>query len=127
MCTAPPPRDTPAIRSGLPCHPLRPGLHDLPGERRTLRNHCQCGRELRVLTTTYTGSTKGQARDAFRDLGAEVRVSYDTSTTRLHAKAWLVSRRLGPEDTWILRPSSSFLLQFRSSGSTPTMPSQEFR
>jgi len=27
----------------------------------TLRSHCQSGRELRVLTTTYTGSTEGRA------------------------------------------------------------------
>src|SRR5579859_410408 len=58
-----------------------------------LRAHCQSGRALRVLTTTYTGSTEPRALDALRELGADVRVSYDTSTTRLHAKAWLFHRR----------------------------------
>lgn len=67
----------------------------------TLRQHCQSGRELRVLTTTYTGSTEGRALDALLELGAEVRVSYDTSTTRLHAKAWLFHRRSGFSTAYI--------------------------
>jgi superfamily II DNA or RNA helicase/HKD family nuclease len=61
----------------------------------TLRSHCLSGRSLRVLTTTYTGSTEGRALDALADLGADIRVSYDMSTTRLHAKAWLFHRRSG--------------------------------
>lgn len=60
-----------------------------------LRRHCQGGRALRVLTTTYTGSTEGRALRALVDLGAEVRVSYETSSTRLHAKAWLFHRESG--------------------------------
>jgi superfamily II DNA or RNA helicase/HKD family nuclease len=67
----------------------------------TLRSHCQSGRDLRVLTTTYTGSTEGRALDALRDLGADVRVSYDMSTTRLHAKAWLFHRRSGFSTAYI--------------------------
>ena len=58
-----------------------------------LREHCARGKRLRVLTTTYTGSTEAKALDALADLGADVRVSYDMSTTRLHAKAWLFHRR----------------------------------
>jgi superfamily II DNA or RNA helicase/HKD family nuclease len=58
-----------------------------------LREHCARGKRLRVLTTTYTGSTEAKALDALAELGAEVRVSYDLSTTRLHAKAWLFHRR----------------------------------
>lgn len=57
-----------------------------------LRRHCQDGKPLRVLTTTYTGSTERTALDALVDLGAEVRVSYDLTTTRLHAKAWMFHR-----------------------------------
>jgi superfamily II DNA or RNA helicase/HKD family nuclease len=57
-----------------------------------LRGHCAQGRRLRVLTTTYTGSTEARALDMLADLGADVRVSYDLSTTRLHAKAWLFRR-----------------------------------
>lgn len=58
-----------------------------------LREHCARGRDLRVLTTTYTGSTEAKALDLLAGLGADVRVSYDVSTTRLHAKAWLFRRR----------------------------------
>jgi superfamily II DNA or RNA helicase len=58
-----------------------------------LRKHCQRGKRLRVLTTTYTGSTEAKALDLLIELGADVRVSYDVATTRLHAKAWLFHRR----------------------------------
>src|SRR5690606_29191217 len=67
----------------------------------TLGQHCQAGRPLRVLTTTYTGSTERQALDALAQAGAEIRVSYDTSTTRLHAKAWLFHRRSGFSTAYI--------------------------
>jgi len=50
---------------------------------------------LRVLTTTYMGVTEPEALDALVDLGAQVRVSYDTRRTRLHAKAWLFHRDSG--------------------------------
>src|SRR5207342_758382 len=52
-------------------------------------------RSLRVLTTTYTGSTERRALDQLVDLGAQVRISYDLSTTRLHAKAWVFQRLSG--------------------------------
>lgn len=61
----------------------------------TLRRHCDAGRRLRVLTTTYTGSTERRALDQLIDLGAEIRISYDLSTTRLHAKAWVFHRYSG--------------------------------
>ncbi len=60
-----------------------------------LRRHCHAGRVLRVLTTTYTNSTEQRALDALAELGADVRVSYDTSSTRLHAKAWIFHRATG--------------------------------
>ena len=60
-----------------------------------LAQHCGRGRLLRVLTTTYTGSTEQAALDQLAALGAEVRVSYDLTTTRLHAKAWVFHRRSG--------------------------------
>ena len=59
-----------------------------------LRRHCQHGRSLRVLTT-YTGSTEPAALDRLRDLSADVRVSYDLSTTLLHAKAGVFHREYG--------------------------------
>jgi superfamily II DNA or RNA helicase/HKD family nuclease len=58
-----------------------------------LRDHCNRGKRLRVLTTTYTGSTEAKALELLTELGARVRVSYDLSTTRLHAKAWVFHRR----------------------------------
>lgn len=60
-----------------------------------LREHCDRGRRLRVLTTTYTGSTDPKALDLLADLGADIRVSYDVTSTRLHAKAWLFHRNSG--------------------------------
>ena len=60
-----------------------------------LARHCDRGRVLRVLTTTYTGSTERHALDLLAALGADVRVSYDLTTTRLHAKAWVFHRRTG--------------------------------
>ncbi|WP_437872572.1 DUF3427 domain-containing protein [Sorangium sp. So ce363] len=66
-----------------------------------LRVHCQAGRALRVLTTTYTGSTEATALEALRKIGAEVCVSYDTGTTRLHAKAWLFHRASGFSTAYI--------------------------
>lgn len=53
------------------------------------------GRRLRVITTTYMGATERRALDRLVELGAEVRISYETRTTRLHAKAWLFHRETG--------------------------------
>lgn len=61
----------------------------------SLRRHCEAGRQLRVLTTTYTDSTERRALDQLVDLGADVRISYDLGTTRLHAKAWVFRRQSG--------------------------------
>jgi superfamily II DNA or RNA helicase len=67
----------------------------------SLRRHRSDGRRLRVLTTTYTGSTEARALDALGGLGADIRVSYDTSSTRLHAKAWLFHRKSGFSTAYI--------------------------
>jgi superfamily II DNA or RNA helicase/HKD family nuclease len=51
---------------------------------------------LRVLTTTYTGATEQAALDMLARLhGCTVKVSLDGRRTRLHAKAWMFSRRTG--------------------------------
>lgn len=60
-----------------------------------LRRHVESGHRLRLLTTTYTGSTELAALSKLQQIGADVRVSYDTSSTRLHAKAWLFHRNSG--------------------------------
>lgn len=50
----------------------------------------------RVITTTYVGATERRALDRIvRDFGGEVRISYETASTRLHAKAWMFHRNSG--------------------------------
>lgn len=66
-----------------------------------LRDHCAAGRRLRVLTTTYTGTTESRALDELKGCGADIRVSYDTDGTRLHAKAWLLYRQSGFSTAYI--------------------------
>ncbi|MEJ7774418.1 MAG: DUF3427 domain-containing protein, partial [Nocardioidaceae bacterium] len=75
------------------------GLRVLEAPLRRLRER---GGRLRVLTTTYIGATERQALDRLvRDLGAEVRVNYQTTSTRLHAKAWLFERDSGFHTAYI--------------------------
>lgn len=69
--------------------------------RPALEAHRQVGRPLRVITTVYTGSTERRALDWLASIGAEVKVSYDTKTTRLHAKAWLFERFSGYSTAFI--------------------------
>jgi superfamily II DNA or RNA helicase len=66
-----------------------------------LRRHCSSGKPLRLLTSTYTNSTEQRALDELRGLGAEIKVSYDTSSTRLHAKAWIFHRQSGYSTAYI--------------------------
>ncbi len=66
-----------------------------------LRRHCQDGKSLRVVTTTYTNSTELHALEELAALGAEIKVSYDTASTRLHAKAWLFHRKSGYSTAYI--------------------------
>lgn len=63
--------------------------------RPALERHREAGRPLRIITTVYTGSTERRALDWLTSIGADVKVSYDTRTTRLHAKAWLFERFTG--------------------------------
>ncbi len=66
-----------------------------------IRRHTEAGRPFRVLTTTYTGSTEAEAIELLLKLGAEVRVSYDVSGTRLHAKSWLFHRDSGYSTAYV--------------------------
>lgn len=66
-----------------------------------LKAHLEAGKPLRVITTVYTGSTERRALDWLADLGAEIKVSYDTQSTRLHAKAWRFERATGYSTAYI--------------------------
>ena len=66
-----------------------------------LRAYRESGRPLRMLTTVYTGSTEAEALEELKNIGADVRVSYDIGTTRLHAKAWLFHRQSGFSTAYI--------------------------
>ncbi|UTA46864.1 DUF3427 domain-containing protein [Simiduia sp. 21SJ11W-1] len=69
-----------------------------------LREHCQRAEKrpsLRVLTTTYTASTELEALELLQKLGADIKVSYDTTGARLHAKAWHFHRSSGASTAYI--------------------------
>ncbi len=66
-----------------------------------LRRHIDDGKPLRVLTTVFTGSTEAEAIAALLKIGGQVRVSYDTTSTRLHAKAWLFHRDSGYSTAYV--------------------------
>lgn len=73
---------------------IRPFLEDL-------KTHCTSGKPLRILTTTYTGSTEPEALDELLETGAQICVSYDETSTRLHAKGWLFHRNSGCSTAYI--------------------------
>ena len=59
------------------------------------------GGQMRVIASVYTGSTEKRALDELVGLGAQVKVSYETSQTRLHAKAWLFDRNSGYHTAYV--------------------------
>jgi superfamily II DNA or RNA helicase/HKD family nuclease len=69
--------------------------------RDTIEQLTAAGTPVRIVTTTYLGSTERRALDELVRLGADVRVSYDDVHTRLHAKAWLFTRRTGYSTAYV--------------------------
>src|SRR6185503_10470670 len=59
------------------------------------------GARMRVITTVYMGATEQRVLDELHHIGAQVRISYDTRRTRLHAKAWLLYRDSGEHTVFV--------------------------
>lgn len=67
-----------------------------------LRDLAAADKQLRIITTTYLGSTERQTLDRLvNDYGAQVMVQYDALRTRLHAKAWMFRRSSGFDTAYI--------------------------
>ncbi|MCC2593943.1 DUF3427 domain-containing protein [Tessaracoccus sp. OS52] len=75
------------------------GIRTLEKPLRSLRER---GVKLRVITSTYLGATERVALDRLiEEFGADVRISYETKRTRLHAKAWRFVRNTGFDSAYV--------------------------
>ena len=66
-----------------------------------LKSHINSGGRVRLITTTYMNHTEPRALEELKEIGVEIKISYDESQTRLHAKAWLFSRVRGLSTAFI--------------------------
>lgn len=83
-----------ADRVDLLCSFLKmSGVNSLSEQLKAIKNR---GIPFRIITTTYMGATDRKAIDRLVEkYGAEVKISYQGDSTRLHAKAWLFHRNTG--------------------------------
>lgn len=74
-------------------------MHTLYQQFQKLRDR---GIPVRIITSTYTGSTERRVLDKLvREYGVQVKVSYNSERTRLHAKSWLIHRKTGFSTAYI--------------------------
>lgn len=60
-----------------------------------LRRFFDRGGTLRLITSTYMQGTDARAVQLLATMGADVRISYEMESTKLHAKAWIFHRDTG--------------------------------
>lgn len=67
-----------------------------------LRDFAERGGKIRLITTTYTGNSDAEAVIRFaEEFGAEIKISYESTKDRLHAKSWIFHRETGYSTAYV--------------------------